>query len=72
MRWQPIEGMTCDKLGFDGGILNCLSDCTGYDLSNCGSIDKGYCGDGKIETPNTNGIYEQCDGNTPTNHSWGE
>lgn len=46
---------TCMDYGFYGGTLACLSDCSGFDTSDC----EGFCGDGIV-----NGDEECDDGNT--------
>ena len=43
---------TCGTQGFDGGVLSCNNDCSGYDTGECTD-----CGDGLVEG------NEQCDGN---------
>ena len=49
-----LGGETCESIGYhEGGVLGCLSDCTGFDTSGCAG---GYCGDGRV-----NGD-EVCDG----------
>jgi hypothetical protein len=47
-----LAGQTCGSQGFDGGVLGCLADCSGFDTSACTD-----CGDGLVEG------NEQCDGN---------
>jgi hypothetical protein len=47
-----LRGVTCAGLGFTGGTLACLSDCSGFDTSSCTVI----CGNDVVERD------EQCDG----------
>lgn len=47
-----MGGIDCTSLGYNGGMLACLSDCTGFDTSNCGA----KCGNGVIDEE------EVCDG----------
>ncbi len=49
---QYLGGETCITQGFDGGQLDCASDCSSFDVSACTD-----CGDGVIEGA------EQCDFN---------
>lgn len=49
-------GQTCESLGYHGGTLACLADCTDYDRTQC--ENSGRCGDGIIQ-----GEWgETCDG----------
>ena len=48
-----LGGETCEGLGFDGGDLACLPDCSGYDTSGCVFYE---CGNGTKEGT------EECDG----------
>jgi hypothetical protein len=48
--------------GFDGGTLGCLDDCTAFDTSGCYNDEDLVCGDNIIQTPNTAGLNEVCDG----------
>jgi len=62
-----LNGITCASFtgyNYSGGILKCNSDCT-FDRSQC-DAGSGYCGDGKLEGPNSNGQYEMCDGSVPS------
>ena len=66
---SQLNGRTCNSGGFSGydyigGVLRCSSTCK-YDMTNCDN-GKGYCGNGKLDGPNTNGVYEQCDGHVPS------
>jgi hypothetical protein len=61
-----LNGYTCKSFiggGFVGGQLRCTSSCT-FEKSKC-DTGKGWCGDGKIQGPNSIGQYEQCDGGRP-------
>ena len=49
---SDLGGMDCTSLGYNGGTLACLADCTGFDTSNCGA----NCGNGVIDEG------EVCDG----------
>ncbi len=49
-----LNGMNCAALGFNGGTLQCQTNCL-FDLSGCQGT--GNCGDGIVQTE-----YEQCDG----------
>jgi cysteine-rich repeat protein len=49
-----LSGRTCDSLGFGGGPIACLSDCSGYNTSSC--VAASVCGDNAI------GGSEVCDG----------
>jgi len=59
-----LNGMSCTTgwvtTNYTGGILKCLSDCSGFDFSSCDN-GNGYCGDDRLEGPNTQGMFEQCD-----------
>jgi len=46
-----LRGVTCEGLGYSGGALECLADCSGYVVSGCS-----VCGDGFLEAD------EVCDG----------
>jgi hypothetical protein len=50
---NALGGYTCEDFGFNGGTLECLSDCSDFDTSSC-SDDT--CGNGVVD------IGEQCDG----------
>ena len=59
-----LNGWTCARLNpasYIGGTPICKSDCSGFDVSNCDD-GAGYCGDNKVEWPNSAGIFEGCDG----------
>ena len=46
-----------------GGTLSCGNDCL-FNLAECTECTTGgTCGDNIIQVPNSNGFYEQCDGN---------
>jgi len=64
-----LNGMTCTSgwvtTNYTGGQLKCNSDCSGYDFSNCDN-GNGWCGNSELEGPNSQGIYEQCDGSIPS------
>lgn len=47
-----LDGQTCLTLGYDGGMLSCLTDCT-FNTSQCSG---GPCGNGSLD------LGEQCDG----------
>jgi cysteine-rich repeat protein len=49
-----LDGQSCTSLGFDGGTLTCLTDCSGFDTTNCTGSGP-QCGNGSIE------IGEVCD-----------
>jgi len=49
-----LGGLTCQSLGFYGGVLACTSVCR---LDNRDCLLSGFCGDGKIQTD-----FEACDG----------
>jgi hypothetical protein len=53
------------------GTASCKADCTGYDTSTCIQANNSTigCGNGQIEKPNAQGVYEQCDGILPVNLS---
>jgi hypothetical protein len=51
-----LGGDSCKDVGFDGGALSCLSDCSGYDTSSC-TIDLGVecvgqCANKKVKSVN--------------------
>lgn len=48
-----LGGQTCDTQGYQGGLLECLRSCTGFDFDNCITPT---CGNGSIESG------EPCDG----------
>ena len=54
-----LQGKTCQSFGFTGGTLNCTSSCT-FDKSKCTGGNK-VCGNGIVEKPNAENVYEQCD-----------
>ena len=59
-----LGGKTCASQGLGSGSLSCKADCT-LDTRGCsgaGPGGTGTCGDGVIQTPNSNGKYEECDG----------
>jgi hypothetical protein len=66
-----LDGRSCTSgftgFNYTGGVLQCglpgTSNACKYDFSTCDS-GNGWCGDGKIEGPDSQNIYEQCDGNT--------
>ena len=66
---QSLNGMTCThgwvSASYVGGVLKCKSDCSGYDFSTCDD-GHGWCGNGKVDGPNTLGMYEMCDGSVPS------
>ena len=51
-----LNGESCLSLGFTGGVLSCNSSCH-FNTSLCTSS----CGDGAVQTPNGEGVYEACD-----------
>jgi hypothetical protein len=58
----------CETLGYDGGTLSCYAsgnsnECE-YDLSQCTHTNPAldFCGDLKIDTPNSGNMNEECDG----------
>ncbi|MBU1536395.1 hypothetical protein KKF84_13800 [Myxococcota bacterium] len=51
---SDLGGSDCESLGYYGGTLSCLGDCT-YDLTQCTA--NGWCGDGEIQA----GGVEVCD-----------
>ena len=54
---QDLSATTCESLGFDGGVLGCESDCSGFDITSCtNGSGEALCGNGIIESD------EQCDG----------
>jgi len=59
-----LNSQTCKSLFFGnkytGGVLGCNNDCT-FDFTKC-DTGNGWCGDNKVQGPNSNGVYEQCDG----------
>ncbi|MFH2010387.1 MAG: hypothetical protein ABI333_27560 [bacterium] len=52
---QDLGANDCASIGqgFSGGVLGCLPDCTGWEVTECG-----VCGDGIVQPP------EVCDGST--------
>jgi hypothetical protein len=40
---EALAGQTCESMGFDGGQLTCLADCSDFDTTECFSVD---CGNG--------------------------
>lgn len=51
---NALDGYTCVDFGWNGGTLECYSDCSGFDESNCSNAE---CGNGIVEDG------EECDGN---------
>ena len=43
-----LQGLSCADLGFTGGTLACLSDCSYFDTSNC-TFEPAVCGDNVAE-----------------------
>jgi len=66
-----LNDQTCESLfngnKYVGGELACDNNCK-YDYSQCDD-GHGYCGDNKVEGPNTLGIHEQCDDSVPSSLS---
>ncbi len=64
-----LNGNSCTKgwvtTNYTGGVLKCKTDCSGYDFSSCDN-GNGWCGDKKVQGPNTQGTYEQCDDRIPS------
>ena len=56
----PIDS-TCQSLGYVSGSLKCSSSCK-LDKSGCVPAPAAYCGDNVIQTTNSAGLNEQCDG----------
>jgi hypothetical protein len=50
---NALDGYTCTDFGYNGGTLECYSDCSGFDESNCSNAE---CGNGVVEDG------EECDG----------
>ncbi len=51
-----LSGQTCESLGYYGGVLSCLPDCSSFNEVDCATV--GRCGDGTVQP-----IYgENCDG----------
>jgi hypothetical protein len=64
-----MNGRDCDYFGYSGGTLKCtlstsINPCK-FDKSSCTNIPL-VCSDGKVQSPNSGNIFEQCD---KTNHS---
>ena len=51
---SDLDGEDCETLGFEAGTLKCMSNCSGFDTSECGKSLK--CGNNKVESG------EVCDG----------
>ncbi|HYD03199.1 MAG TPA: hypothetical protein VEC16_02770 [Alphaproteobacteria bacterium] len=63
-----LGGKTCTS-GFVssswiGGQLKCRNDCT-FDFTSCDN-GKGWCGNGEVDGPNSQNVFEQCDGSVPS------
>jgi len=61
-----LNGQECKDLGRAPGTLACYppkspDECK-FDVSNCGG--EYFCGDGVVQRPNSEGVMEQCDGNS--------
>jgi hypothetical protein len=56
-----LDGKTCRTFGFTAGTLGCDAVCD-YDTSSCTGPMAQICGDNNIDTPNSGGINEECDG----------
>jgi len=61
--------ISCSNFNLSNGELKCDKGCK-WDTSNCNN-GNGWCGNNKIDEPNSGGQYEQCDGNG-ANKDWGK
>ncbi|MFH1326958.1 MAG: hypothetical protein ABIH59_02425 [archaeon] len=46
---SPLDGWTCELLGYSGGDLECRADCQGFDESVCIGWDPSNCGGGVVD-----------------------
>jgi len=68
-----LNGQTCKSIyagtKYVGGKLRCNAPGTAnqcnYNYDQCDD-GRGYCGNDKVDGPNTLGVYEQCDGDIPS------
>lgn len=59
-----LLGASCESLGYTGGYLSCTN-CK-YDKTHCVTETPPRCGDNIVQSPNSNGVNEQCDGSVPS------